>query len=453
MPNMSDQDFDNLFREAANRIAPDFETGDWEEMTRRLERAERDARARSYSLYSMAAMLFVYSLLPQYMAATKETETTVAVVIDKQEFVANTDDRSGNQRDAMDADGRKGSGAIVESEPGGSNTVALHDQSTDENDAVDGTAHTGSVIGNDSAAENSKAIQQRSAETLKVGDQALSSGNGPSADGIGRASNAFFEDGPDVRRGPQLAGASTLIPPALPTALRAAIVSPDYDPDTRGQEVVQAVDPRAIRETVVKHAQVSPRHLLFARLALAPDFSSIDYGKVGKAGVNAGLLIDYAVSPRFTLSTGAIWSKKLYDQENPDKLYSWGSNSANAKMLNGDCRIVDIPVNVTYYMFPGQRTNLFITVGSSSYLMLNEEYIYTVWRNNRDYEYVENYSRENNEWFSVLNVSVGVQHQVGRRWFVQGEPFLKAPIQGIGEGKVSLVSTGVFFSLKYLINK
>jgi hypothetical protein len=85
--------------------------------------------------------------------------------------------------------------------------------------------------------------------------------------------------------------------------------------------------------------------------------------------------------------------------------------------------------------------------------MLNEEYIYTVWRNNRDYEYVENYSRENNDWFSMMNISVGIQHQVGKRWFVQGEPFLKAPVKGIGEGKVNLVSSGVFFSLKYLISK
>jgi hypothetical protein len=47
---------------------------------------------------------------------------------------------------------------------------------------------------------------------------------------------------------------------------------------------------------------------------------------------------------------------------------------------------------------------------------------------------------------------VGIQHQVARRWFVQGEPFLKAPMKGVGAGKVNLVSAGVFVSVKYWIN-
>ena len=103
-------------------------------------------------------------------------------------------------------------------------------------------------------------------------------------------------------------------------------------------------------------------------------------------------------------------------------------------------------------MLPGRKTNLFVTVGSSSYIMLDEEYIYTVTRNNHNYEYVETYSNENNEWFSMLNLSLGVQHQITKRCFIQGEPFIKAPMKGIGEGKVNLVSAGVFVSVKYWIN-
>jgi hypothetical protein len=35
----------------------------------------------------------------------------------------------------------------------------------------------------------------------------------------------------------------------------------------------------------------------------------------------------------------------------------------------------------------------------------------------------------------------------------QVEPFLKAPVAGVGEGKIDLVSMGSFFSLKYKITK
>ncbi|MBA4058758.1 MAG: hypothetical protein C0490_28835 [Marivirga sp.] len=122
-------------------------------------------------------------------------------------------------------------------------------------------------------------------------------------------------------------------------------------------------------------------------------------------------------------------------------------------MLDGDCRVLDIPINVTYYIFPDRRTNLFVSVGSSSYIMLKEQYVYTVWANQKEYQYEENFSHKNNEWFSMLNLSIGVQQRLGKRFFAQAEPFLKAPVSGVGEGKVNLMSTGIFFSLKYSLNK
>jgi hypothetical protein len=191
----------------------------------------------------------------------------------------------------------------------------------------------------------------------------------------------------------------------------------------------------------------------FVKLPVSPDFSSINYTAPGKPGINIGLLGEYSLSRHFSVSTGAIYSKKLYDSKNPDKSYSSGGWTAKASSLNGDCRVLDIPINVTYYIFPESKTNLFMSLGASSYIMLKEKYVYTVWANQRDYEYEENFSHKNNEWFSMLNISIGVQRRLGEHFFVQVEPFLKAPMSGVGEGKVNLVSTGVFFSLKYKLGK
>jgi len=194
-------------------------------------------------------------------------------------------------------------------------------------------------------------------------------------------------------------------------------------------------------------------HSWFVKLPVSPDFSSINYTTPGKPGINIGLLGEYSLSRHFSVSTGAIYSKKLYDSKDPDKSYSSGGWTAKASSLNGDCRVLDIPINVTYYMFPESKTNLFVTLGSSSYIMLKEKYVYTVWANHQDYQYEENFSHKNNEWFSMLNISIGIQRRVGEHFFVQAEPFLKAPMSGVGEGKVNLVSTGVFFSLKYKLGK
>ncbi|HEY5748340.1 MAG TPA: outer membrane beta-barrel protein [Chryseolinea sp.] len=194
-------------------------------------------------------------------------------------------------------------------------------------------------------------------------------------------------------------------------------------------------------------------HSWFVKLPVSPDFSSINYTTPGKPGINIGLLGEYSLSRHFSVSTGAIYSKKLYDSKDPDKSYSSGGWTAKASSLSGDCSVLDIPINVTYYIFPESKTSLFVTLGSSSYIMLKESYVYTVWANQKDYQYEENFSHKNNEWFSMLNISIGVQRRIGEHFFVQAEPFLKAPMSGVGEGKVNLVSTGVFFSLKYKLGK
>jgi Outer membrane protein beta-barrel domain len=208
----------------------------------------------------------------------------------------------------------------------------------------------------------------------------------------------------------------------------------------------------ASAETVVASDRAMPLHQWFVKLPVSPDFSSIDYNKVGKAGVNIGLMVEYTLGRRFSVSSGAIWSKKLYDQKNPDKTYTAGNWSTRPIKMNGDCRVLDLPLNITYYIVPERNTSLFITVGSSSYLMLKESYTYTIRKNQDEYEWEQNFSNKNNEWFSMLNVSIGIQQRIGKRLYAQAEPFIKAPISGVGEGKVNLMSTGVFFSLKYALN-
>lgn len=191
----------------------------------------------------------------------------------------------------------------------------------------------------------------------------------------------------------------------------------------------------------------------YVKLLVSPDFSAIGYSKPGKTGFNIGLTVEYSPAKHWGISTGAIWSKKLYDKNNPGKSYSYGGASFEADYLDGDCRVLDIPINVTYYILPEARLNFYATVGVSSYIMLKENYVYTVTTNNQDYYYYEDYKNENRHWFSMLNISFGLQYRVSPRLQIQAEPFLKAPMSGVGAGKIDLVSAGTFFALKYKINK
>ena len=51
--------------------------------------------------------------------------------------------------------------------------------------------------------------------------------------------------------------------------------------------------------------------------------------------------------------------------------------------------------------------------------------------------------------FSQLNLSAGYERALSRRLSWQVEPFVKAPLKGVGFYKINLLSTGAFFSLRY----
>ncbi|ELR71973.1 hypothetical protein C900_01968 [Fulvivirga imtechensis AK7] len=181
------------------------------------------------------------------------------------------------------------------------------------------------------------------------------------------------------------------------------------------------------------------------KLTYSPDFSSIGYFKPDKPGSNFGLLGEYPIGKRWSISAGAIYSKKIYFNEEGGGSYSSGPTDR----LDADCRVIDIPLNIHYYAQQADNHSLYFTAGASSYVMLRENYNYTKTGGSGPWSWSEEIKNENSHWFSILNLSVGYERRIGRHIFLQLEPFLKAPMSGVGEGKVDLVSTGAFLNLKY----
>jgi opacity protein-like surface antigen len=200
------------------------------------------------------------------------------------------------------------------------------------------------------------------------------------------------------------------------------------------------------KEEAKKSTLPSPR-TFYLRLLASPDFSSINYTPVNSVGSNYSVLVDYQLTNRWSISTGAIWSMKTYSS---DDEFTYGAYTADR--MAGDCRVLDIPLNI-YYQFPSHsRFSFYSGLGVSSYIMQEEDYTYIFDTPSGSRVFSSYYEGKNNEWFKVLNVSLGVQYQLAPRWQVQVEPFLKAPLAGVGEWEVTLSSIGMFMGLKYKIN-
>jgi hypothetical protein len=214
-------------------------------------------------------------------------------------------------------------------------------------------------------------------------------------------------------------------------------------PDETLKKEVLTAEPK--EEEKIKKSSV-----FAVKLAVAPDFSSINFFTAGKPGFNYGLMIGYSFNNRWSVYAGAISSRKIYSSSEIDKPYTSSGYDYEVMKLDGDCRVLDIPINVYYTFFPEKSFSIKAGVGISSYLMISEDYTYHV---DNQYggppEYNQNIDRKNNEWFKVMNVSVILQKRLNNQFSLELEPFLKAPLTGVGEGEVSLVSLGAFLNVRF----
>ncbi len=185
----------------------------------------------------------------------------------------------------------------------------------------------------------------------------------------------------------------------------------------------------------------------FIKVMASPDNSSINFSSTTFAGSNFMALIEYQLNNRWSLSTGFILSNKKYSTD-ADVVYS----GKKAKGLDGSCQVIDIPITAYYRISTRNRFSFYSGFGFSSYLMLSENYKYSIVYNSTSYPYETKVEGRNNEWFKMINLSLGVNYQLTHRWSLQAEPFAKLPIAGVGEGKVMLSSTGLFLGIKYKIH-
>lgn len=491
MPKVTDNELDRMFRQAADRISPEFDPQDWQEMSRRLDNGEREAKARNTTLYSMLGLLLLYSIISPWTANDEVREASMVQSPVATELFGGTDGnitqsepslreepvaahREGEEKnEAIEQPVTRSKATVPDQQSGslpGDNRDMIHDQPVIGKEP-DGTSYTKPLQAE--KVEEPLLTETKADEGVLLGTEnvagRLPAGNSfePGEKHSSGQSNEKMESETGNEGRVQIKGdGSDDSSEGIARSGRTSVYSRHREHQTSVVQRYAEIDVdniiRPVRlplidsvtaETIVKSERTSSRHQWYLKIPVSPDFSAIDFNKLGDAGINLGLMGEYVVGKHLSISAGAIWSKKLYDQKDPDKMYTSGTWSAKPSMLNGDCRVLDIPVNITYYLFPERKTSLFVCLGSSSYIMLKEQYVYTVTWNQNEYLYEENFSNKNNEWFSMLNLSIGIQQKIGKRFFAQAEPFLKAPISGVGEGKVNLMSTGVFLSLKYSLSK
>lgn len=194
---------------------------------------------------------------------------------------------------------------------------------------------------------------------------------------------------------------------------------------------------------------------LYLNLSYSPDFSAVVKNSFFKMGHNISAQLEYQFSPRWSVLSGVIESKKHYNAGNDQMSWpsNWGNMPKELEGMEGNCNVLDIPLNFRYNIKGDDKATMFIVGGISNFILLKEQY---------DYIYPEyvNTDGMKTKWegktgflfAGMANLSLGYERKLTSNISLQVEPFVKAPLRDFGFTSVKLISTGVFVTAKVKLN-
>ena len=214
--------------------------------------------------------------------------------------------------------------------------------------------------------------------------------------------------------------------------------------DTSMQKTVAPVTP-AVTTTAAPKQKKQAAKKLYAGLMGGPDISTVKYNSISKIGYSFGLLTGYRVNKKINIESGLFWTKRFYKSEG--KYFDTKKLPIPAYVkiisLNGYCQMYELPVGVTYQLKAGKNNTWFSALGLSTYFMKNEDYNYDYLSYGQARTRYVSYDNSANNWFSILNVSVGINKLIAKNAWLRIQPYVKIPLKGIGIGSLPVSGAGL----------
>lgn len=196
----------------------------------------------------------------------------------------------------------------------------------------------------------------------------------------------------------------------------------------------------------------SPRDKRFyAGVFAGLDATTIRFQKIEKTGEDKGFVAGYEFGNRWSVEGGLFFSRKYYYTQgryfNAENMYM----PPNSKItdVSGYCRMIELPVSIRYRLASKPVSSWTAGAGISSYFMKREHYDYTYFYANSGYSAVHSYGYDNasKNLFSVLDLSLGYSHRLGRIGDVRVEPYARVPLSALGISKIRFSSLGLHVGL------
>jgi hypothetical protein len=235
-----------------------------------------------------------------------------------------------------------------------------------------------------------------------------------------------------------------------PTPQQPAVLAATIEANVPGDSVATVLPAEKRKKLLNTDAM---NHPITLSIIAAPDFNGVGSAfNRTQIGTNAGLMLSVGITNKLTISTGAVYAKKPYaigfNQYQYVSDYKFKNNPTD---VMADCRVLDIPLNISYQVYHKGINQLSIGTGLSSYFMLSEKYTYSYASNLSGVSGYE-VKNQNRHLFGVMNINATYQRRINSKFGLNVQPYMKLPLTDIGYGRVNLKSTGVAFGASWYFN-
>ena len=212
------------------------------------------------------------------------------------------------------------------------------------------------------------------------------------------------------------------------------------------EEIVkESVIENKIKEKTV--SKTSKNKGFYFGIVAGPSFSEVHGQGFKKTGFSGGIVSGYQFNKRLSFESGVMFSQKYYYSSgkyfNMEKMPA----SMNVISLEGESSLIEVPVKLRYYLSQGKRTNIYSAAGFSSYVLTNEKNDYLLLVNGVQQKMTSNYKNSYGYISATVDLSIGLEREINRKFQIRVEPYLKIPVRGIGIGSMQVMSTGLQIGL------
>jgi len=204
----------------------------------------------------------------------------------------------------------------------------------------------------------------------------------------------------------------------------------------------------------VSRGKSMAKHGIVLSVLVGPDFNSTENAIGGKRGTALGIGVSIPLSRKLSIQTGINYGSKNYEAQGYDYAFN-NPNTVNLiSGIDASCKVLEIPLRASYTVIDKQKSSIDLSAGLSSYFILKENYrfIYTEASGRKD-RFLEE-KNANQHYLSIIDLSATYNVKLKNKRFALGlQPYVKIPISGIGEGNVPLKSSGIALKLNYELIK